>query len=163
MKSVAWIIISAMGILILWTVVVPWGEKMPGARDVEGVWRFVDSSGHTVTMKLGSDSIAELSGWPDSVGCAGPVQSSERLLKDVDWRAISDFRGEWMLRTDFGGLSLQMSSSSSGDCLLDVPLRFQWNIITGENRILFYVSGYDEPFFDQVFTFSRLNVAPDRR
>lgn len=137
-RSVAWVIVSVMGILILWALAVPWSQVVPVERDVDGLWRYLDSSGHKVNMQLQANSTAELSGWPDSVGCGGPLQAPERLLEDVDWRATSVFRGEWMLRSDFEGLSLHMVSSSPETCRIDIPLRMQRNIFTGEERMLFF-------------------------
>ncbi len=158
-KSTAWVLISVLGIVILWTFAVPWGEEAPNQQDVEGFWEYVDSSNHTVRMQLRDDSTAELLGWPTSVGCFGPLQSPERLRKDVDWRVTADFRGQWVLRSDFGGLSLEVLASSVESCHLHVPLRFERNILTGGKRILFYTSGYDEPFFDQVFAFEQLHLS----
>lgn len=150
------VIISAMGIVILWTFAVPWGEETPNRQDAEGLWEYVDSSSHTVQLQLRGDSTAEVGGWPSSVGCAGPLESPERLRANVDWRVTSDFRGQWMLRNDFGGLALEVVSSSVESCHLYVPLRFQRNILTGAKRMLFSPAAYDEPFFDQVFAFEQL-------
>lgn len=81
-QVLAWMMIIALSVVIVWTFLQPWTADQPSENEIPGRWIARPVPGQEVHIVLSDDHTFSSPDWPGEIGCDGPPMLGTRTAEN---------------------------------------------------------------------------------